>query len=45
MQDIRITHTVILHDPFDDPPGFEPRAESPEPTKGIKDKPFLKNLF
>jgi hypothetical protein len=32
-QDIRITHTVILHDPFDDPAGFEPRADSPEPTK------------
>jgi hypothetical protein len=33
MQDIRITHTVILHDPFDDPAGFQPRADSPMPTK------------
>jgi len=32
-QDIRITHTVIIHDPYDDPPGFEARVDSPEPTK------------
>merc|ERR1712111_224314 len=31
-QDIRITHTVVLHDPYDDPPGFEPRSTSPEPS-------------
>merc|ERR1712029_1178159 len=29
---IRITHTVVLHDPYDDPPGFEPRSTSPEPS-------------
>jgi len=34
-QDIRITHTVVLHDPYDDPAGFEPRADSPEPSKEI----------
>jgi len=34
-QDIRITHTVVLHDPYDDPPGFEARADSPEPSKEI----------
>uniref|UniRef100_A0A090X9X7 Peptidyl-prolyl cis-trans isomerase n=1 Tax=Ixodes ricinus TaxID=34613 RepID=A0A090X9X7_IXORI len=31
-QDIRITHTVVLHDPFDDPPGLEVPGASPEPT-------------
>jgi len=31
-QDIRITHTVVLHDPYDDPPGLELREASPEPT-------------
>jgi len=32
-QDIRITHTVVLHDPYDDPPGLEFREASPEPTE------------
>ncbi|KAL9854731.1 peptidyl-prolyl cis-trans isomerase-like 4 [Geothlypis trichas] len=32
-QDIRINHTVILEDPFDDPPGLCVPARSPEPTK------------
>jgi len=32
-QDIRITHTVVLHDPYDDPPGLELRENSPEPTE------------
>eukprot|EP00092_Neocalanus_flemingeri_P017651 GFUD01019094.1.p1 GENE.GFUD01019094.1~~GFUD01019094.1.p1 ORF type:complete len:574 (+),score=221.44 GFUD01019094.1:57-1778(+) len=32
-QDIRITHTVVLHDPYDDPSGLELRATSPEPTE------------
>ncbi|XP_049266703.1 peptidyl-prolyl cis-trans isomerase sig-7 isoform X2 [Rhipicephalus sanguineus] len=31
-QDIRICHTVILHDPFDDPAGLELPDASPEPT-------------
>ena len=31
-QDIRITHTVVLHDPYDDPPGLKLRESSPEPT-------------
>lgn len=31
-QDIRITHTVVLHDPYDDPPGLQLREDSPEPT-------------
>jgi len=34
-QDVRITHTVILHDPYDDPPGLELREDSPEPTKEL----------
>jgi len=32
-QDIRITHTVVLHDPYDDPPGLQPRADSPTPDE------------
>ncbi|XP_057208961.1 peptidyl-prolyl cis-trans isomerase-like 4 [Triplophysa rosa] len=32
-QDIRITHTVILDDPFDDPAGLPVPDRSPEPTK------------
>ena len=31
-QDVRITHTVVLHDPYDDPPGLQLRENSPEPT-------------
>lgn len=32
-QDIRISHTVILEDPFDDPVNFVVPDRSPEPTK------------
>ncbi|RLW01770.1 hypothetical protein DV515_00007763 [Chloebia gouldiae] len=32
-QNIRINHTVILDDPFDDPPGLCVPDRSPEPTK------------
>ncbi|TRY59167.1 hypothetical protein DNTS_032416 [Danionella cerebrum] len=32
-QDIRINHTVILDDPFDDPAGLTVPDRSPEPTK------------
>nr|XP_039254977.1 peptidyl-prolyl cis-trans isomerase-like 4 [Styela clava] len=32
-KDIRITHTVILDDPLDDPPGLIIPDRSPEPTK------------
>ncbi|XP_051881368.1 peptidyl-prolyl cis-trans isomerase-like 4 isoform X2 [Pristis pectinata] len=32
-QDIRITHTVILEDPFDDPQDLQIPDRSPEPTK------------
>ena len=32
-QDIRITHTVILDDPFDDPEGLAVPDQSPEPTQ------------
>nr|XP_020022075.1 peptidyl-prolyl cis-trans isomerase-like 4 isoform X1 [Castor canadensis] len=32
-QDIRINHTVILDDPFDDPPGLLIPDRSPEPTR------------
>jgi peptidyl-prolyl cis-trans isomerase-like 4 len=31
--DIRIKHTVILDDPYDDPPGFVEPPESPLPTR------------
>ncbi|XP_056437641.1 peptidyl-prolyl cis-trans isomerase-like 4 [Gadus chalcogrammus] len=32
-QDIRINHTVVLEDPFDDPPNLPVPDRSPEPTK------------
>lgn len=32
-QDVRISHTVILDDPFDDPKGLSIPDRSPEPTK------------
>ncbi|XP_046405798.1 peptidyl-prolyl cis-trans isomerase-like 4 [Ischnura elegans] len=32
-RDIRITHTIILEDPFDDPPNLTFPDRSPEPTK------------
>ena len=32
LKDIRIRHTVILDDPFDDPPGLTEPTESPLPT-------------
>ncbi|GIX78401.1 peptidyl-prolyl cis-trans isomerase-like 4 [Caerostris darwini] len=32
-QDIRITHTVVLYDPYDDPSGLEIPDASPLPTK------------
>ncbi|KAB8262836.1 cyclophilin-like domain-containing protein [Aspergillus pseudonomiae] len=33
LKDIRIRHTVILDDPFEDPPGLVTPAESPLPSK------------
>ncbi|OGM43247.1 peptidylprolyl isomerase [Aspergillus bombycis] len=33
LKDIRIRHTVILDDPFEDPPGLVAPAESPLPSK------------
>ncbi|KUL86793.1 hypothetical protein ZTR_04865 [Talaromyces verruculosus] len=33
LKDIRIRHTVILDDPYDDPPGLEVPPESPLPSK------------
>ena len=33
MMDIRIKHTVILDDPYDDPPGLVEPPESPVPSK------------
>ncbi|KAI3656499.1 hypothetical protein MP638_006684 [Amoeboaphelidium occidentale] len=35
LQDIRIKHTIILDDPFDDPAGLEVPNKSPEPTREI----------
>ncbi|XP_068432920.1 peptidyl-prolyl cis-trans isomerase-like 4 [Clinocottus analis] len=32
-QDIRVNHTVVLEDPFDDPPDLQVPDGSPEPTK------------
>ena len=32
LQDIRILHTVVLDDPFDDPPGFVEPPSSPVPS-------------
>ncbi|KAG7205220.1 hypothetical protein KM043_018305 [Ampulex compressa] len=34
-QDIRISHTIILEDPFEDPQGFIIPDRSPEPTKEV----------
>uniref|UniRef100_A0A182W718 Peptidyl-prolyl cis-trans isomerase n=1 Tax=Anopheles minimus TaxID=112268 RepID=A0A182W718_9DIPT len=31
-KDVRITHTVVLDDPFDDPRGFREPSRSPSPT-------------
>lgn len=31
-QDVRITHTVVLEDPFNDPPGFHAPSRSPSPS-------------
>lgn len=31
-QDVRITHTVVLEDPFSDPPGLLPPSRSPSPS-------------
>lgn len=33
LQDIRIKHTIILEDPYDDPPGLIEPPESPAPSK------------
>ncbi|KAM5482703.1 Peptidyl-prolyl cis-trans isomerase-like 4 [Microsporum audouinii] len=33
LKDIRIRHTVVLDDPYDDPPGLQEPPESPLPTK------------
>ena len=33
LQDIRILHTIVLHDPYDDPPGMPRRpSRSPDPS-------------
>ncbi|KAF7713865.1 Cyclophilin-type peptidylprolyl cis-trans isomerase [Penicillium ucsense] len=37
LKDIRIRHTVVLDDPFDDPTGFVEPPESPLPTKAQLD--------
>lgn len=39
-KDIRITHTVILDDPYDDPAGLNIPPNSPEPTKEMLDVSF-----
>jgi len=40
-KDIRITHTVILDDPFDDPSGFVAPDRSPSPSQAMLDVKFL----
>lgn len=40
-QDIRITHTVILHDPFEDPKGLEIPDASPEPTREMLESNYI----
>lgn len=37
LKDIRIRHTVVLDDPFNDPPGFVEPPESPVPSKAQLD--------
>ncbi|CAL1269410.1 unnamed protein product [Larinioides sclopetarius] len=41
-QDILITHTVILHDPYDDPSGLEIPDASPLPTKEQLDSNYIR---
>ncbi|XP_015930463.2 peptidyl-prolyl cis-trans isomerase sig-7 [Parasteatoda tepidariorum] len=40
-QDIRITHTVILHDPYEDPAGLSVPDASPEPTKEMLETDYI----
>lgn len=40
-QDIRITHTVVLHDPYDDPSGLEIPDASPVPTKEMLESGYI----
>lgn len=40
-QDIRITHTVILHDPFEDPKGLPIPDASPKPTKEMLESDYI----
>lgn len=40
-QDIRITHTVVLHDPYDDPNGLEIPDASPVPTKEMLESGYI----
>ena len=35
LQDVRITHTVVLDDPFDDPSGLEIPPASPVPDPAM----------
>ena len=41
LQDIRIFHTVILEDPFDDPPGLKVPERSPSPPTKISDSDHI----
>lgn len=33
LKDIRLRHTIVLDDPFDDPPGLKEPPNSPTPSK------------
>ena len=35
-QNLRIRHTIVLEDPFDDPPGLEVPDASPEPSEVVR---------
>ena len=44
-QDIRITHTVVLDDPFDDPSGLEVPDRSPVPPKEAMGSRYVVHLL
>jgi peptidyl-prolyl cis-trans isomerase-like 4 len=41
LRNIRIRHTIVLDDPFDDPPGLVEPEKSPEPQRDALDVEFL----
>ena len=43
-KDIRIYHTIVLDDPYEDPEGLEVPDRSPEPTQEQLDVRFIDGL-